>query len=469
MLKSLFMLAALTFFWNVSALNYASKKAWLIAEKNKQNTEFDVFYVHPTLLRDAAKPHPDFSNAKVRARLKGFSAAQAGIFGNSARIFVPAVRQLEIGRCLAGDLRTNPQLQPGIEDTVAAFRYYIKHFNPGGRRPYILMGHSQGAVDLYELLKLAPEISPARGFVAAYLPGLPKITAKQIESDLGGKGIIPARDEGSAGVVIVWNTQLAGAKNTFFTMPGAYGINPVNWRTDTFKSDKKQHKGMVFFDHRKLSPVAFMTRDGKAAGCTARLDENGGLIVDEVPEMALKLYSGFGKGVLHGADIWLFTGNIVENARLRVRLYQQKKELDRAKMLIRTGKAECVLLKGGKITHIERGRGVSPLLRLYDRNPDAMRGGIIVDKVIGRAAAAIAICGGAEFVHGELMSEDAQRYLQEFNIAASHTLMVHRILNRKRDGLCPLEQSVSGISNPQQALSAMRKRIAQMMKKAPKH
>ena len=330
------------------------------------------------------------------------------------------------------------------------------------------MGHSQGAIDLYELLKQAPGISPARGFVAAYLPGLPKITAKQIESDLGNKGIFPARDEGSTGVVIVWNTHLEGAKNTFFSMPGAYGINPVNWRTDTFKAGKKQHKGMVLFDHRKLSKVAFVTRDGKAPVCTAKLDKNGGLIVDEVPAAALKLYSGFGKGVLHAADIWLFAGNIVENARLRVRLYQQKKALDRAKMLIRTGKAECVLVKNGKITHIERGRGVSPLLRLYDRNPDAMRGGIIVDKVIGRAAAAIAISGGAVFVHGELMSEDAQRYLKEYNIASSHVLMVHRILNRKRDGLCPLEQSVSGISNPQQAMSAMRKQIARMMKNAPK-
>ena len=225
---------------------------------------------------------------------------------------------------------------------------------------------------------------------------------------------------------------------------------------------------MVLFDHRKLKQVTFVTRDGKAPVCTAKLDKNGGLTVEDVPEKALKLYSGFGKGVLHAADIWLFAGNIVENARLRVRLYQQKKELDRAKMLIRTGKAECVLLKGGKITHIERGRGVSPLLRLYDRNPDAMRGGIIVDKVIGRAAAAIAINGGAAFVHGELMSEDAQRYLSDYNIAASHVLMVHRILNRKRDGLCPLEQSVSGISEPRQALSALRKRISQMMKNAPK-
>ena len=40
MLKTLLFLVVLIFFQSVSALNYASKNAWLIAEKNKQNTDF---------------------------------------------------------------------------------------------------------------------------------------------------------------------------------------------------------------------------------------------------------------------------------------------------------------------------------------------------------------------------------------------------------------------------------------------
>ena len=53
---------------------------WLIAEKDKQNTEFDVFYIHPTLLKDKKNPFPDFSNQRIRKRLKKFSADQTGIF-----------------------------------------------------------------------------------------------------------------------------------------------------------------------------------------------------------------------------------------------------------------------------------------------------------------------------------------------------------------------------------------------------
>ena len=66
-------------------------------------------------------------------------------------------------------------------------------------------------------------------------------------------------------------------------------------------------------------------------------------------------------------------------------------EYDKAKQLIREGKAECVLLREGKILHLEKGRGVSPLLAMSKKYDREMAGGEIVDKVIGRAAAAIAI------------------------------------------------------------------------------
>ena len=137
-----------------------------------------------------------------------------------------------------------------------------------------------------------------------------------------------------------------------------------------------------------------------------------------------------------------------------------KNDFDYARKLIRTNQAECVLMKDGKILKVERGRGVSPLLRLYDREKESMQGAVVVDKVIGRAAAAIAICGKARHVHGQIMSDDAVTFLKANGISSSRDLGVARILNRKRDGLCPLEQSVEGIDDPQKALQSLRKKIA---------
>ena len=132
--------------------------------------------------------------------------------------------------------------------------------------------------------------------------------------------------------------------------------------------------------------------------------------------------------------------------------------------LIRGNQAECVIVRDGVLAVVERGRGVSPLLNIYD-NPESrkrMEGGTVVDKVIGRAAAFIAINGGAVHVHGEVMSEDAEELLKRHGITTSATLMVPKILNRNRDGLCPLEQSVLGLEAPEEALAALRRRVAEL-------
>ena len=140
-------------------------------------------------------------------------------------------------------------------------------------------------------------------------------------------------------------------------------------------------------------------------------------------------------------------------------------EYDKARQLIREGKAECVLLREGKIVHMEKGRGVSPLLVMSKKYGKEMTGGAIVDKVIGRAAAAIAINGKVKYVHALLISEDAVDFLKKHNIRVSWDLKVPRILNRDRSGLCPLEKSVEKINDPVEAQKALEAKIRQMMKK----
>ena len=145
--------------------------------------------------------------------------------------------------------------------------------------------------------------------------------------------------------------------------------------------------------------------------------------------------------------------------------YDSEKAMSQARDLIVSGKAQCVLVRNGAIVYQQKGRGVAPLLTLYKTQRDKMKGAVVVDKVIGRAAASIAICGEVRHVHGEIMSEDAAEFLKEHNITSSSTLMVKRILNRKRNGLCPLEQSVLGIRDPRKALRAMEKKIREMQRK----
>ena len=138
-----------------------------------------------------------------------------------------------------------------------------------------------------------------------------------------------------------------------------------------------------------------------------------------------------------------------------------------ARRMIREGSAECVVIRDGKL-HAGRGRGVMPLLDFSDRTPELLRGATVVDKVIGRAAAALLIAGGARAVFGETMSADAREFLEKHGVAAGYGKLVPRILNFDRSDLCPLEKSVAGIDDPAAAVAALRRRVAELRRRAPR-
>lgn len=123
--------------------------------------------------------------------------------------------------------------------------------------------------------------------------------------------------------------------------------------------------------------------------------------------------------------------------------------------LVRRGDVAVVSARDGVILARETGRGVQPILSLLDSN--RLRGTIVVDKVIGRAAASIAIVGGAKRVHALLMSKEAQALLEKHGIQASAEKVVPKILNRDLSASCPMESAVSGESDPEKMVEALRR------------
>lgn len=303
--------------------DYRDAADWVICEAEKTDADFDVFYVYPTLFANKEQPLMDWrGDPKLRAKTVGFAKAQTGIFGAKARVFAPFVRQLDYTRCME-ELQPgrawidSDAIVPGVVDTIAAFRFYLEHFNRG--RPYILIGHSQGAMDLYLALLSTPEASVPCGFVAAYLIGLPHLTATEIAADFGKRGIAPATGAEDLGVIIGWNTQAPGVKNPGLTGNGTYCINPLNWRTDETPADKTENAGAFFYDYR--------TKKSKTVPhfCGARIDAARGALVVALPVNSEYDAKGFmGQGVFHMNDIWFFAGNLRDNAALRVKRWKAK-------------------------------------------------------------------------------------------------------------------------------------------------
>ena len=85
------------------------------------------------------------------------------------------------------------------------------------------------------------------------------------------------------------------------------------------------------------------------------------------------------------------------------------------------------------------GRGISDLYGILTEHPDWLRGASVADKVVGKGAAALLILGGVRELFAGVISTSALGLLEESGISLRFGKEVPYIINRKDDGICPVE------------------------------
>lgn len=143
-----------------------------------------------------------------------------------------------------------------------------------------------------------------------------------------------------------------------------------------------------------------------------------------------------------------------------VRPFDEADLVAEMKMLVAKGEAACVIARDGVISGKASGRGIKPILQFL--NEGRLTRAIVVDKVIGRAAAAICIVGKVKKVHAFMAGEDAIAMLKKHGIEVVAEKKVPKILNRDLTGVCPMEQTVGEIEDPAEMVSALKLRLSSM-------
>jgi hypothetical protein len=108
-----------------------------------------------------------------------------------------------------------------------------------------------------------------------------------------------------------------------------------------------------------------------------------------------------------------------------------------------------VAVKDGRVVATGQRGGVVDLLDILRRKDAALEGAALSDRVVGKAAAMLARCGGVARVHAGLLSDAAARTLDEARVPHAAEKRVARILNRSGDDLCPMERLSIPHSDPQ--------------------
>ncbi|MDR0409428.1 MAG: DUF3089 domain-containing protein [Spirochaetaceae bacterium] len=299
----------------IEAVDYEIRDNWL-AVGSDGTREVDVFFLYPTSWRAAPTQYPisAVENTDMRQGALYYLKTRASAFETAGNIYAPFYRQLDASFVIAQKLIDGVGLFGGVPltDAAAAFDYYITHYNKG--KPFILAGHSQGALVLAGLLAVHLRDRPDiyERMIAAYFIGIPIPEAFYLMFP----HIKPAKSADDLGVVISYNTNspVVDGKDPFAN-PKNVLINPITWVTDDSYAPNESSKGGIIVNDDGTFVNAPRLSD-------AKIDKTTGTIVSGVDRekfsspAASRAY--FPLGILHENDIPLYYYDLRANAENRV-------------------------------------------------------------------------------------------------------------------------------------------------------
>jgi hypothetical protein len=164
----------------------------------------DCFYVYPTVFTEEGEGTNDLAMATDKRDEVTVLDTQFARFREVCNTYAPLYRQVRLSAVGSIDLARAAVL--AYNDVRDAFAHYMAHFNQG--RPFILIGHSQGAGHLIALLRREFDDDPdmrAR-LVSAYLIG--NRVGVPPNRDVGGdfEHIPLCRSESQTGCLVAYDS-----------------------------------------------------------------------------------------------------------------------------------------------------------------------------------------------------------------------------------------------------------------------
>lgn len=109
--------------------------------------------------------------------------------------------------------------------------------------------------------------------------------------------------------------------------------------------------------------------------------------------------------------------------------------------------------------YLSHERGIAPIMERLASNPRYFQDCIVVDRIIGKAAAMLYHRSGVSHIHARLMSESAKAYLQNHQVVFSYDKLCPYIINRTKSGMCPMEECVKELDDANMAYEALKEKL----------
>lgn len=107
--------------------------------------------------------------------------------------------------------------------------------------------------------------------------------------------------------------------------------------------------------------------------------------------------------------------------------------------------------------------GIKPVLFRLNENINYFNGLEVADKIIGKASAMLLSLSGVKKVYAHVLSKAGKDIFDKYNIEYEYGQLVEYIINRKGDGMCPMEITVKDIDDLNEAYKALNEKVKSMM------
>ena len=125
-----------------------------------------------------------------------------------------------------------------------------------------------------------------------------------------------------------------------------------------------------------------------------------------------------------------------------------------------TGSVSCVLKRGEELLLSEKS-GIRPMLDWIGEGRD-LRDFDAADKIVGKAAAMLFVKAGIRSVYAAVLSRPGKEYLEKHGITVSFDTLTDWIVNRRGDGMCPMEETVLQLEDAEEGYLALKARAEEL-------
>ena len=130
---------------------------------------------------------------------------------------------------------------------------------------------------------------------------------------------------------------------------------------------------------------------------------------------------------------------------------------------LQDGGFTLLIIKGGKPIFSSKMDGMGPLLEAINTvGLPKLYGSIVVDKMVGKAAALLICLFKAREIHTHIMSLRATKVLDKYAVKYSFEEAVPELLNKFGTDICPFEKAVLALDDPEEGLRRLTSEVKRL-------